>query len=194
MTASPDIWSAHLQPGERIVWSAAASPAMRKADQSRHRFIYGAIGAASLVIGLLLLVRFVESLLIVTAQPSMLAAFTPLYIVFALAMLALALWGFRRAAEKPPAAQHYAATQTRLLALDQAGALITQMPGAEIDSVIASGRRRTPDVYVLRKDDPKEEHVFAIEHIDRPLDAKAIIEETFLPTPEREPETTVQTA
>jgi hypothetical protein len=160
---------------------------MRKADLSRHRLIYGAAGCASLIIGLLLLVRFLESVLINAAQPSMLAAFMPLYIVFALAMLALALWGFRRMAEKSPAAQHYGATQTRLLALDHAGALLAHMPGAEIDSVIAAGRRRTPDIYVLRKDDPKEEHVFAIEHIDRPLDAKAVIEETFLPPPPPEP-------
>ncbi len=181
MTADSDIWSAHLQPGERLLWTAAASPAMRRADLSRHRLLYGAAATASLLIALLLLVRFVESLLINAAQPSMLAAFMPLYLVFALAMLALALWGFRRMAEKSPSAQHYAATQTRLLALDTAGALFAQMPGADIEQVIASGRRRTPDVYVLRKDDPREEHVFAIEHIERPLDAKAVIEDTFLP-------------
>jgi hypothetical protein len=57
------------------------------------------------------------------------------------------------------------------------------MQGAEVDGVIAGGRPQTPDIYVLRKDDPKEEHVFAVEHIDRPLEAKAIIEETFVETP-----------
>lgn len=189
MTAHPAhanaaLWSPHLQPGERLLWSATASTDMRKADVNRRRMVHGLAGVVSLVIGLMLLVRFVESLIIVTAQPSMLAAFTPLYVVFALAMLALSLWGFRRMTAKPPAAQHYAATQSRLIALDAAGALITEMPATDIDSVIASGRRATPDVYVLRKDDPHEDHVFPIEHIDRPLEAKAIIEETFLPAPE----------
>ena len=113
----------------------------------------------------------------------MLAAFIPLYLVFALAMGALALWGFRRMSVRGPAAVHYAGTATRLLALDTAGQLIAQMQGADIDSVLASGRRKTPDVYVLRKNDPKEEHVFAIEYIDRPIDAKSFIEDTFIPEP-----------
>lgn len=181
MTSAADIWTPHLQPGERIVWSAAVSATMRKAHLSRQRLIYGVVGGASLLIGLLLLVRFVESLLIVTAQPSMLAAFTPLYLVFGLTMLALSLWGFRRMATPVSAASHFAATSTRLIALDASGALVQQMNGADVDGVIAAGRARTPDVYVLRKDDPKEEHVFAIEHIERPLEAKAIIEETFIP-------------
>jgi len=177
------MWTPHLAAGERLVWSATASSAMRQADRSRHRLIYGAAGAASLLIGLLLLARFVESVIIVTTQPSILAAVTPLYIVFGLAMLALALWGFRRMGEKPPTATHYAATTSRLIALDTSGVVISEMPGAEIETIIASGRRRTPDVYVLRKDDPKEDHVFAIEHIERPLEAKAVIEETFLAAP-----------
>ena len=76
---------------------------------------------------------------------------------------------------------------TDLLALDATGKLIAQMQGTDIDGVLASGRRRTPDVYVLRKDDPKEEHVFAIEHIDRPIDAKSFIEDTFIPEAPADP-------
>ena len=178
---SADIWQPHLQPGERILWSATASAQLRSADISRQRLIYGAAGAFSLLVAILLAARFIESLVIVTSQPSMLAAFTPLYLVFALAMGALALWGFRRMSVRGPAAIHYAGTANRLLALNASGQLITQMQGADVDSVIASGRRKTPDVYVLRKDDPKEEHVFAIEHIDRPIDAKSFIEDTFIP-------------
>lgn len=183
MTAQADIWAPHLNPGERLVWSANADMAVRRAELTRQRLIYGVTGLASLVIALLLGVRFIDSLIIVTATPSMLAAFTPLFLVFALTMAALALWGFRRMATPPPAATHFAATDTRLIALDASGAVIDQMPAADIDTVVAAGRRRTPDVYVLRKEDPKEEHVFAIEHITRPLEAKAIIEETYLPEP-----------
>lgn len=175
------IWATHLLPGERILWSATPSAALRNADILRQRLIYGAAGAFSLLVAVLLSARFIESLASITTQPSMLAVFTPLYFIFALAMGALALWGFRRMAVRAPAAAHYGATATRLLALDTSGQIIAQMQGAEIDGVIASGRRRTPDVYVLRKDDPQEEHVFAIEHIDRPIDAKSFIEDTFLP-------------
>jgi len=80
-----------------------------------------------------------------------------------------------------PTARHFAATEARLLALDASGALIDELPEAEFDSVIAGGRRRTPDIYVLRKDDPDEKRVFAIEHIEKPLGAKAMIEEAYLP-------------
>lgn len=189
MTDPVAIWAPHLHPGERILWSATPSAALRNAEISRQRLIYGGVGAFSLLIALLLAVRFIDSLSSVTAQPSMLAAFTPLYLVFALAMGALALWGFRRMSVRAPAAAHYGATATRLLALDAAGEVIAQMQGADIDGVLASGRRRTPDVYVLRKNDPQEEHVFAIEHIDRPIDAKSFIEDTFLPEASAEPST-----
>ncbi len=183
MSGAADIWTPHLASGERLVWSATASSAMRMADRSRHRLIHGAAGAACLLIGFMLLARFIESAFLVAAQPSLIAAVAPLYLGFGLAMLALSVWGFRRMGEKPPAAMHYAVTSHRLLALDESGGLVSEMPGAGIDAVIASGRRRTPDVYVLRKDDPKEEHVFAIEHIETPLEAKAVIEDTFLATP-----------
>ena len=179
MTTATNLWTPHLSPGETLVWSGSASPALRKADANRSRMLFGLAGVAALVIALLLGIRFVDSLMIVTAEPSLLAAFTPLYLVFAVAMFALALWGFRRMAVKPPTAMHFAVTQRRLIALDKAGAIVDELPGADVEGVIAGGRRNTPDVYVLRRDDPKEERVFAMEHLDRPLEAKAIIEETF---------------
>jgi hypothetical protein len=179
VTTVSDLWTRHLAPGETLVWSASASPALRKADANRSRMLFGLAGVAALVIALLLGIRFIDSLMIVTAEPSLLAAFTPLYLVFAVAMFALALWGFRRMAVKPPAATHFAVTQRRLIALDATGAIIEELPGSDVDGVIAGGRRNTPDVYVLRRDDPKEERVFAMEHLARPLEAKAIIEDTF---------------
>ena len=183
MTASPDRWTPHLAPGETLVWSASASPALRSADLTRSRALYLLVGAASLLVAVLLAIRFADSLMANIAQPTMLAAVTPLYIAFAVAMFALSLWGFRRAAKKGPPALHFALTSRRLIALDKADAVIAEMPGADIDGVIAGGRRKTPDVYVLRRDDPKENHVFALEHLDRPLEAKAIIEDTFPPAP-----------
>lgn len=179
MSDAANLSTAHLAPGETLVWSGSASIDLRKAETSRRRLLYGLAGISSLVIALMLSLRFVESIAINAAQASMLAAFTPLYIVFALAMFALSLWGFRKMLQKLPAAAHFAVTSQRLIALDDSGAIVGQLPGAEIETVIAGGRRRTPDVYVLRRDDPKEERAFAMEFLERPLEAKAIIEETF---------------
>lgn len=183
----PAIWTPHLRAGERLIWSAEASKALRRADLSRQRLIYGGVGVFSSVIAILLAARFSESLALATTTPSMLAAFTPLFLVFALTMAVLAVSAFRKMVRRGPAATHFAATDARLICLDASGALIDEMSRAEVDSVIAGGRRRTPDVYVLRKDDPQEKRVFSIEHINRPLEAKAIIEEAYLPPTEAEP-------
>ena len=179
--SAPTLWTPHLQPGERILWSADASLALRRADINRQRLIFGGVGAFSTLVAILLAARFTEAMLVTSAAPSMLAAFTPLYLVFALTMAVLAFGSFRKMAIPAPAALHFAATDTRLLALNAAGAIIDELPKAEVETVIAGGRRRTPDIYVLRKDDPDEKRVFSIEHIDRPLDAKAQIEDAYLP-------------
>ena len=184
MTSPAAIWTPHLHPGERIVWSADASLALRSADINRQRLIYGGAGAFSALVAIMLAARFAESVLITNAAPSLLAAFTPLYLVFALTMAVLAYGSVRKMLRPGPTARHFAATEARLLALDASGALIDELPKAEFDSVIAGGRRRTPDIYVLRKDDPDEKRVFAIEHIEKPLGAKAMIEEAYLPESE----------
>lgn len=182
------IWAQHLQPGERILWSADASPALRRAEQTRQRLIFGGVGAFSLLVAVLLAARFSESMRVTSAQPSLLAAFTPLFLIFALAMAVLAVSSFRKMWRPSPRAVHFAATEARLIALDATGAIIDDLPKTEVDSVVAGGRRRTPDIYVLRKDDPQEKHVFAIEHIDRPLEAKAILEQAYLPPVDVEPQ------
>lgn len=186
---APSLWTPHLQPGERILWSADASLALRRADINRQRLIFGGVGAFSTLVAILLAARFTEAMFVTSATPSMLAAFTPLYLVFALTMAVLAFGSFRKMTIPGPTALHYAATDARLLALDASGAIIDELPKAEVEAVIAGGRRRTPDIYVLRKDDPDEKRVFAIEHIDRPLDAKAQIEDAYLPPPSPESDT-----
>lgn len=180
MQASADIWSSHLNPGERIVWSASASHALRSGELLRRRLLYGLAGLISAGVAFVFALRFATAISPSPAGPTLGIAMVPLYFVFALTMGALALWGVRKAAARPPAATHFAATAQRLIALDASGAVVDEMPAAEVDSVIAGGRNRTPDIYVLRKDDPREERAFAIEHIERPLDAKSAIEHTFL--------------
>jgi hypothetical protein len=180
MQASADIWSSHLGPGERIVWSASVSSALRTQDTLRRVSLYGLAGLASAVIAGVFATRLLHAVGPEATAMPLIAAMVPLYFVFALTMAALSLWGFRKAAARPPAATHFAATAQRLIALDKAGTVVAEMPAAEVDGVIAGGRKASPDIYVLRRHDPREERAFAIEHIARPLEAKAAIEQTFL--------------
>ena len=182
-----DIWARHLQPGERIVWSATTSASLLRATRQRRVTVALLSGSAAALLSLFLGLRFLDSVGGYATADIGASIVTPLYAAFALAMAVLAISFFRRLGARPHAAAHYAATSSRLLALDASGAIVGEMQGAEVDGVIAGGRAQTPDIYVLRKDDPKEDHVFAIEHIDRPLDAKAIIEETFAPPAEEAP-------
>jgi len=174
-----DIWTPHLRPGERLVWSASVSADLLRATCRRRATVALAWGLVAAVLAVFLGLRFLESVGGYATANMGASLVTPLYGAFALAMAVLAVGCFQRLAAKPQAAQHYAVTGARLLALDASGAIVSEMQGADVDGVIAGGRPQTPDIYVLRKDDPKEAHVFALEHIDRPLEAKAIIEETF---------------
>jgi hypothetical protein len=183
VNAPADIWAPHLQPGESIVWSASTSADLLRATRRRRMTVALAWGLVSAVLAIFLGLRFLESVGAYATANIGASIITPLYGAFALAMAVLAAGMFARLGARPQAARHYAVTRARLLALDASGAIVDEMPGADVDGVIAGGRPQTPDIYVLRKDDPKEDRVFALEHIARPLDAKAIIEETFQPQP-----------
>jgi hypothetical protein len=185
--AVSDLFNPHLASGESLLWSASASPSLRKAELYRQRLFFGLTACLCLMIALTLALRFVEALILTATTPSLLAAFTPLYLVFALAMAALALWGFRRMAVDPHRAAHFAMTPARLFALDRDGALVDEIMAGEVDGVVAGGRRRSYDLYVLRRGDPQEDHTFAMQHLERPLEVKAIIEAAFsLSTPEEQ--------
>jgi len=76
VTSPAAIWTPHLHPGERIVWSADASLALRRADIDRQRLIYGGNQRLSALVAVMLAARFAETVLITNAAPSLLAAFT----------------------------------------------------------------------------------------------------------------------
>ena len=183
MTTSADLWALHLQPGETLVWSTSASSDLLRATHRRRITVALIAGTAAAVLAVFLGLRFLESVGGYATANIGASIVTPIFGAFSFAMAVLAYGSFRRLAARPQRAQHYAATSTRLLALDASGAVVSEMHGTDVDSVIAGGRPQTPDIYVLRRDDPKEDHVFAIEHIDRPLEAKAIIEEAFVQPP-----------
>lgn len=178
MEDSTDHWTAHLRPDERIVWSASASSASRGARLLRRRLVYGLAGTGAALIAALFVIRLFEALS-PGAAPALIAAIIPLYAVFALTLLALALWGFRKAAAPLHPAVRFAATDARLISLDRTGRRVDELTADEFEGVIAGGSSRRPDLYILRRDDPRAERSFHIEHIERPLEAKAIIEDIF---------------
>lgn len=177
MTTPADIWAPHLAAEERIVWSASVSERLIRADLSRQRLIAIGIFVPAIIVAALLAVVFLGSIAPTTAiNPNGMLA--PIYIAFAIAIAILAISQlFKFARPHRPEAAHYAATSQRLIALDPTGAVAAQIPAADIGEVIAGGSR--PDLVVLRRDENSEAAAFPIRFIDRPLEAKAIIEETF---------------
>lgn len=177
MNASADIWTPHLHPGERLVWSASISDGLVRTDLTRQRGMAIAIFIPSTIVAAMLAVVFLGSIAPgPTMNPNIMLA--PMYFAFAAAIAIVAISQlFKFARPRRPDAARYAATNTRLVALTQEGAVLREMPGSEIGEIMVGGSR--PDLVVLRRDENSEAAAFPIRFIERPLEAKAIIEETF---------------
>lgn len=180
MSSPQDIWAPHLAAGERIVWSASVSAKLVAADRLRQRGIAIAIFIPSAIVAALLAVVFMGAIA-PTPMINPNAMLAPVYFAFAAAIGVLAISQlFKLARPRQPDAAHYAATTARLIALNADGAIASEIPAAEIGDVMAGGSR--PDLVVLRRDEDSQAAAFPIRFIERPLEAKAIIEETF-PSP-----------
>jgi hypothetical protein len=181
------IWSRHLEPGEQLVWQAGASPKLLRAVAARRR----RWAALMLLVSLTLAGAFGWKLYDTSFQNgvfTMAAGFAiPLYAALALTFVAVAIGQIQRIAHKPPAPRSYGMTNHRLIALNAAGKVIDQVDSQEIAGVIVGGRRTAPDLFVLRSHDDTNVRAFTIEHIDKPLEAKAMIEEQFLEHSETAP-------
>ena len=171
------IWTPHLQPGESLVWSEAVSDGLVRTDLMRQRGMAIAIFIPSTIVAALLAVVFLGSIAPgPTMNPNVMLA--PMYFAFAAAIAIVAVSQlFKLARPRRPDAARYAATTTRLVALTPDGSVLREMPGAEIGEIMVGGSR--PDLVVLRRDEDSEAAAFPIRFIERPLEAKAIIEETF---------------
>jgi hypothetical protein len=184
MDQTADIWMPHLQDGERLVWQAEASPRLRRAEIGRRRLAAVLIGLASAVLAGAFGYKLYESIFPGHSQPNLAAGVAaPLYAALALTFAAVFLAQLTRLNPKLSTAIRYAATSTRLIALDAAGAIVDQIDVQEIAGLILGGRRSAPDLFVLRSHDDLNVHAFSIEHIDEPFEAKAIIEEKLLEQP-----------
>jgi hypothetical protein len=127
--------------------------------------------------------RFYESVFPDRPQPGLaVAVAAPLFLMFGLALAILSFFMFRKLLKPPtPDADHYAITNTRLLALDHAGALVDEMPGAEIAGAIFDNDRRPSELHVIRSGE--DQRMFFIEHLPDLPAVKARIQQQF-PAPE----------
>jgi hypothetical protein len=175
------IWKPHLRPGERVLWSADASGKLRRAEISRRRTAALVIGLATGTLAVAFGWKLYESFLPGPHQPDLGAAIAaPLYGALALTFAAVFAAQLGRLNPQLSRAVRYAATDARLIAADETGGVIDQLHAEEIAGLILGGRRAAPDLFILRKNDPAERRAFAIEHIERPFEAKAILEDQFL--------------
>ncbi len=172
-----DAFTPHLHPGEGIIWSASISPRLVRADLARQRMLAILLFLPSTIVAALLSLAFLGAIAPrPTINPD--AMLAPVYFAFALAIATLAIAQlFKLASPRQPEAAHYAATGQRLIALDASGAITAEMPAAEIGDVMAGGSR--PDLAILQRDEDSDGAAFPIRFIDRPLEAKAIIEDAF---------------
>jgi hypothetical protein len=178
-----DIWTPHLQDGERLVWQAEASPRLRRAEIGRRRLVAVLIGVSSAVLAGAFGYKLYETFFPGHTQPNLAAGVAaPLYAALALTFAAVFIAQLTRLNPKLSAAIRYAATSTRLIALDAAGAIVDQVDVQEIAGLILGGRRSAPDLFVLRSHDDMNVRAFSIEHIDMPFEAKTIIEQELLET------------
>ncbi len=174
------IWTPHLEAGERIVWSGSVSPDLVNASLSRKRLIAGVTGAAGTILAALLIFRALESFFPAQAPPpGAMNVFGPIYAAFGAAMAVYAVGCFLRLNPQPPAAAHFAITDRRIIAASPSGNVVETLPAAEFDGVRAIEISRATSLVVSRKDDEAEKNALLMQFLDRPLEAKAVIEETF---------------
>jgi hypothetical protein len=175
------IWTQHLQPGERLVWQSAASFRLIRAEASRKRLWAALLGFVSLVLAGAFAYKLYSEVFPAGVGPTLSSGIAaPLYAALALTLAIVAIAQFGRIGRKAAPGRRYAMTSTRLIAINPAGRIIDQVDSLEIAGVVVGGPRNAPDLYVLRTHDDTNVRAFALEKLDQPLEAKALIEQEFL--------------
>ncbi len=174
------LWRPHLKPGERIVWSAAASDALRRADQSRVRLQSGAWAIATGGLAIFSGYRFYEAVFTGTGQPDLSAAVAaPLFFALAAALGAASAFLFARLGIAPPPERHYAATNLRLMSAGADGQLSDEIAAADIAGAMFDNDRKPASILVLRRNDDASETSFCIEYVDDLAAVRTMINATF---------------
>jgi hypothetical protein len=182
MDQTTDIWTPHLKPGERVLWSASFSQAIRTADRARTRRSAAIVAAASGVLAVFAGYRFYEAAFLGQGQPDLSAAVAaPLFLAFGAALAVLCFFMIRKLKLPLPDADHYAATSLRLLAVDGKGKLVDEMTGADIAGAVFDNDRRPTELHIIPRDG--DERMFFIEHIENLPAVRARIIDIFPEAP-----------
>jgi hypothetical protein len=177
MDQTDHIWTPHLEPGERVLWSGAVSDDLFRAAAARRMWmrlaIMGVAGIAAFLFGL----NFLRDMQHLSENSSGLAASLgwPLQLAFALACLIVAAAQPFRLKLPPPQATRFAVTLQRVLAANDAGALVDQVHARDIDAL-----KLTRDLIIHRSKDGAAIDALVIAYADGLGEAKTLIESQLL--------------
>src|SRR5262249_38753536 len=122
---------------------------------------------------------------LVPAMPGLTLVFVgPIYGLIILACLIIAVAQVGRFNLRRPSAVRYAVTSARLLAMDASGALVDQLEGSEIADIRIDHPDTARGLTVRSKPGESHRGPFVMLYADQLAEAKATIEETFLPAPD----------
>lgn len=184
----PDVFQSQLRPGERVLWNAPASAAVREAADRRlrRRMLSIALGGAALAgLGDWLAYENGRDLL---TKPGVASAFDAVkMVVLTVLMLGVSVMGVRtllricsRHLTTPTWQSHYVLTDQRVFYVDETGELIDTIERHEIVAVELDEEVRPAAVLVERRTEDEEEKHLLLLDLEHPHIAKAKITETFL--------------
>jgi hypothetical protein len=179
-TPPPDsaLWSLHLQPGETLLWAARYSDKLRRAYRMRALTRQLLLALAAAVVALVAGYRLYETLVTRTSGAELAAAaIIPLYVAFGLTAACLCVFLLLRLKPEAAHADHYAATNLRLLALDQSGKIADEIAGADIGGAVFDKREPPRVLHIYGRDDAIAP--FFIEHLPDLRTVRARIAEIF---------------
>lgn len=200
----PDTFLSRLRPGERVLWNAPASAAVRDAahrHSQRMTLLTSVVCAAS---GSFMAWKAYESVMRLLTRSSTASASDTLIWAVALTVADALFWGalavltlrigvasaqhyfLTGAVHRKTSAwtSHYVLTDQRVFCIDENGDLTDEIEGRDVVAVTLEEKPRPPTVLVEDRTGDDEDKYFLLTNLEHPQIAKTKIEETFLePTP-----------
>jgi hypothetical protein len=187
-----------LRPGERVLWNAPESAAVRDAEYGRSQRYALSTSVLSTVAGCFMVWKVYESVAGLLTRPStssnsdafgwaLFAAVGGALIwgAFAVVTLRISVASTRsyfmgRAIRRADRLWHYVLTDQRIFCVDESGDLIDAIEGQEIVAVDLADDRRPSALLIERRNPVDEDTHLILGNLEQPHVAKAKIAETFL--------------
>lgn len=188
----------HLRPGERMLWTAPESAAVRHSEFSRSQRTALLHATLSTVAGAFTAWKAVESAIVLLSRPdtasasdssgwAMLAAVggALIWVAFAVLLLRISVastqsYLLTRAIHRTDRLWRYVLTDQRVFCVDERGDLIDQIEGHEIVAVDLADDRRPSTLLIERRTPEDEDTHLILGNLEQPHIAKTKIEQTFL--------------